>query len=75
MSQTITLSADLYSPVALKESAEAFASLAKVEVEEKDRELLVSIAEVREDLKDRLLDELLNHALEGTIIERRGSAL
>ena len=75
MSQTITLSADLYSPAALKESAEAFASLAKVEVEEKDRDLVVSIGEVREDLRDRLLDELLNHALEGTIIERRGGGL
>lgn len=69
--QTTTVSADLYSASALRSSAEAFSSLAEVSVDEGDKEHTITITEAREDVNERILDELLNHALEGTILERR----
>lgn len=69
--QRTTVSADLYSAAAVRASAEAFSSLAEVSVEEGDKEHTITITQAREDVRDRVLDELLNHALEGTILERR----
>lgn len=70
--QRATLSADLYSIAALRESAEAFAALADVHVEQGEKEHAITITGAREDVEDRVLDELLNHALEGTILASRG---
>ncbi|MEQ8456916.1 MAG: HxsD-like protein [Sandaracinaceae bacterium] len=71
--QRATLSADLYSIAALRASAEAFSSLAAVSVEQGDKEHTITITDAREDVLDRVLDELLNHALEGTILGLRES--
>lgn len=69
--QMTRVSADLYSASALRSSAEAFSSLAAVSVDEGEKEHTITITEARADVEDRILDELLNHALEGTILERR----
>lgn len=65
--------AELYALDAVEESAAAFAELATITVEPPSEGPMihVEVRDMREDVRDRLVDELYNHALEGTILRRQ----
>ncbi len=78
-SETIRLCAELYRRDAIERTAETFGSLATFAIEEGvdeggRRQVTVAISEVREDVRDRIVDEFFNHALEETILLRRHGA-
>lgn len=63
----------LYPSDAVRRAAERFGGVAEVRVEETDADTLVHLDGVPERVRDRLPDELANHALYETILARRAN--
>ncbi len=64
----------LYDGEAVARAAERFAGVGTSELAESEADWLVNVVPVRESIRERLADELSNHALFETILKRRASA-
>lgn len=64
----------LYDGGAVARAASRFAGLGASELGESEADWLVSIVPVRESVRERLADELCNHALFESILTRRAQA-
>jgi hypothetical protein len=64
----------LYDGDAVARAANRFAALGPSEIGESDADWLVSVQPLRESVRQRLADELSNHALFETILARRAQA-
>ncbi len=72
MASALRFHKSLYSETAIRRAAERFAELGQIEVTEAEADWLVAVTPLRESLRERLGDELGNHALFETILERKG---
>lgn len=63
----------LYEAGAIDKAVERFAALGTFSVEEHDSDWIVNVEPARESLRDRIGDELGNHALFHSILARRGA--
>ena len=66
----VTLDGRLYSPAAVRETAEAFGELATIEVASSKGMIEVSVTDIDPDMGSSLVDEFLNYALASTISSR-----
>lgn len=64
----------LYDGEAVARAVERFAALGTIDLAESDSDWLVIAHPVRESVRERLGDELANHALFETILARKGMA-
>ncbi len=62
----------LYDGAAVARAVERFAALGTIQVAESDSDWLVTAHPTRESIRERLGDELANHALFETILSRKG---
>ncbi|MBM4392127.1 MAG: hypothetical protein FJ090_13480 [Deltaproteobacteria bacterium] len=72
MPEALRFHKSLYSEAAIRSAAVRFAQLGQLEVIEAEADWLVAVSPVRESIRERLGDELANHALFETILERKG---
>lgn len=72
MPEALRFHKSLYSEAAIKNAAARFAALGQFEVIEANADWLVAVTPARESIRERLGDELSNHALFETILERKG---
>ncbi len=72
MPEALRFHKSLYSEAALKNATTRFAALGQFEVIESEADWLVAVTPARESIRERLGDELSNHALFETILERKG---
>lgn len=74
MSEPLTLRfhKSLYDGGAVRRASERFTALGAMEVVEADMDWLVVATPVRESIRERLGDELQNHALFESILVRKG---
>lgn len=63
----------LYEVGAIDRAVERFAALGSFTVEEHESDWVVLVQPARESLRDRIGDELANHALFHSILARRGA--
>lgn len=74
MADALRFHKSLYSESAIRRATERFAQLGTFEVIEAEADWLVAVSPARESLRERLGDEVGNHALFETILERKGVA-
>ena len=74
MSEPLTLRfpKSLYNGDAVRRASERFAALGAMNVVEGETDWLVEAVPVRESIRERLADELSNHALFESILARKG---
>ncbi len=71
MSLELTLHRSLYRPDAVRTAATAFGELARIDVRDRDHEVVITFADVDADVEEVLLDAFANHALFETVRARR----
>jgi hypothetical protein len=64
----------LYDGDAVARAAARFSALGTAELGESEADWLVTVAPLRESIRERLADELGNHALFETILTRRAAS-
>ena len=72
MSDAITFARSLYEPDAVRAAVDAFADLAKLEIESTEHDIVVRIADADPEV-GHLSDELANYALVETVTRRAGA--
>ncbi len=70
--ESLTFHRSLYAPPAVRVAAAAFASLATIEVLERENETFVTLSGIDPDVASELLDAFANHVLFETIRLRNG---
>jgi hypothetical protein len=74
VSEALTFSRSLYEPDAVRAAVDAFAELARFEVDEQANEVFVRISEPDMEVAHCLADELANYALVETVVRRAKAA-
>lgn len=72
MVESLRFHKSLYREEAIRRATLRFSQLGSFEVIEAEADWLVAVTPVRESVRERLNDELANHALFETILARKG---
>jgi hypothetical protein len=67
MAERLELSSSLYSEDAVRKTVEAFAHLGKLELEEREDAMVLTLSEPDPEVADELIHEIANHALALTV--------
>lgn len=70
MAERLELSTSLYSADAVRKTVETFGHLGKLELEERDGALVLTLTEPDPEVADELIHEIANHALALTVLGR-----